>query len=100
MCWYHYRFGVNAQKCTSPCNFKETKVNQEKQLLSCLTRRLTWAQAITSSSFDKMSNHQYLVDTGTDLPVILPTQQKNGNRLTSNLMLLIQPLLKLMAQKF
>ncbi|GFR12996.1 hypothetical protein TNCT_111831 [Trichonephila clavata] len=29
LCWYHYRFRANAQKCISPCSFKESKVNQE-----------------------------------------------------------------------
>lgn len=23
-CWYHHKFGVNAQKCISPCNFKNS----------------------------------------------------------------------------
>ncbi|GFR04521.1 hypothetical protein TNCT_410381 [Trichonephila clavata] len=29
LCWYRYRFRANAQKCISPCSFKESKVNQE-----------------------------------------------------------------------
>ncbi|GFY66319.1 hypothetical protein TNIN_221481 [Trichonephila inaurata madagascariensis] len=29
LCWYHYRSGAKAQKCISPCSFKELKVNQE-----------------------------------------------------------------------
>ncbi|GFQ71622.1 hypothetical protein TNCT_222481 [Trichonephila clavata] len=25
LCWYHYRFRANAQKCISPCSFKESQ---------------------------------------------------------------------------
>ncbi|GFR04337.1 hypothetical protein TNCT_714311 [Trichonephila clavata] len=25
LCWYHYRFGANAQKCISPCSLENQK---------------------------------------------------------------------------
>ncbi|GFR26020.1 uncharacterized protein TNCT_687711 [Trichonephila clavata] len=57
LCCYHYRFGTNAQKCISPCSFKESKA------ISYTTRNL----------------HLHLRNTFADLRPVLPshhTKQK------------------------
>jgi hypothetical protein len=88
LCWYHWKFGDHARRCTSPCSHqpknsrKQRDFHQREDSHQQDTRQqenskqqtLKAANVCTYSSgrlfiTDRITKQQYLIDTGSDLCV-------------------------------
>lgn len=68
ICWYHRKFTSQAERCRSPCQFRQTKQQDSRPLetsevdVTGHSRRL--------QIFDRTSNIRFLIDTGSDVSII------------------------------
>ena len=89
-CWYHFKFGCKARKCTKPSNFNPTSYtsthNQEKRSHRQQVKTTLAAGSKQGSCLfyirDKNIGYLFLVDTGAQISVIPPDPKKN-NKLSS-----------------
>ena len=71
LCWYHYRFGDNAQKCRPPCS------RSGNTPASPLMATGVAGQSFVSRLFyvtDRSTSLRFLIDTGAEVSVIPPSR--------------------------
>jgi hypothetical protein len=66
LCWYHRRYGAQAQNCTQPCSYcQQEKQKQRTSAAAHVCATTTDRPFIT----DRLSKRKFLVDMGSDLSV-------------------------------
>lgn len=65
ICWYHFRFGENAQRCQQPCSFQ--KKRKQRSIVAEIDPKFPTKCRLFIS--EKDTKIQFLVDTGADVCV-------------------------------
>ena len=77
LCWYHRKFGDDANKCQPPC-LKE--VGKQSGRLLVMTGSASQTPSHLLFLMEANSGHQFLIDTGAEVRVIPPSPTERKHR--------------------
>ncbi|BHF70376.1 hypothetical protein SprV_0301342600 [Sparganum proliferum] len=84
VCWYHQQFGEAARRCLQPCSFKTslTAFGRRSHLTVEATATGSVANLHTRRRFlwDRIASAKFLVDSGAEVSVVLPTPAERKHR--------------------
>ncbi|KAF6769226.1 hypothetical protein AHF37_12695 [Paragonimus kellicotti] len=87
-CWYHFKFGADARKCSPPCQFKSQNFGGKLRSQPVMTTTALGTGSPSRRLFvrDSASNYIFLVDSGAEISVI-PSSPKDKTRVNKNFVL-------------